>query len=177
MPYPFKSSQNLRVSSVLEAPCCIRISPRVNGTIFLRHTTTGGGSAGVSSGWDKGQIHLSHHLEPLAHELTAWKHNDLSIPCSTPTPFRHGRVCTHCSLCHADLLFHSLHLANSYLSSQLVVLKVWSQPAVSASPRSLLETQILGTHLRPIESETLGVESRNLFFRQALQVILMCIKI
>lgn len=126
MPYPFKSSQNLRVSSVLEAPCCIRISPRVNGTIFCRHTTPGGGSAGMSSGWDKGQIHLSQHLKPLAHKLTAWKHNDLSVTCSTPTSFPHGRVCTYCSLCHADLLFHSLHLANSYLSLRLVVLKVWS---------------------------------------------------
>lgn len=43
---------------------------------------------------------------------------------------------------------------------------------VSASPGSLLKIQILRPRARPAESETLEVESRNVF-SQALQVIQM----
>lgn len=60
---------------------------------------------------------------PQIHCLeTQWPFSYLN----TPRSFCHWGVCPYCSLCHADLLSHALHLANSYWYSRLVILKVWS---------------------------------------------------
>lgn len=46
-------------------------------------------------------------------------------------------------------------------------------PAVSASPENLLERRLLRPHPEPPESETLGVEPRDLCFNQPPKVVLV----
>ena len=47
-----------------------------------------------------------------------------------------------------------------------------SAPPASVSPGSLLEMQIVAPHPRPVESESLGIIPRSVFFLTSFQMIL-----